>query len=148
MSITRAALFAACLAICCVPAAAKPPGREDVLQSFLTLWSKDSGVTQASVDRLYAPQVIYYGKHLSRQDVLADKARFARHWPVREYASVPGSLTTQCVEGGKRCILRSLIIWRRATRLHQVTTGRAQLRLDFENIEGNRKIVREAARIL
>lgn len=127
---------------------AAPANGSEVLQAFLTLWSRDSGVTAASVDRLYAPTVIYYGKHLSRADILADKQRFARHWPTRSYQDVPGSVTTHCEPDGLRCSLRAVIDWRRATRDGVETTGRAQLRLEFLPIEGNRKIVRESARPL
>ena len=127
------------------PAAASGP---DVLQAFLTLWSRDDGVTKASVDRLYAPEVIYYGKQMSRAAVLADKQRFARHWPVRDYGQIPGTLTTSCTADYVRCTLKVTMTWRRATRDHQVTAGRARLKLEFVTVEGNRKIIREAARPL
>ena len=130
------------------PANAQSSADGNVLQAFLTLWSKDAGVTQASVDRLYAPVVVYYGKRFSRRDVLADKLRFARHWPIRDYGQEPGSLKKSCSADGAHCILRAVMTWRRESQSHVTTTGRAQLRLDFETVEGNRKIVRETARIL
>ena len=131
-----------------IPANAQSSAGSNVLQAFLTLWSKDAGMTQASVDRLYAPSVVYYGKRFSRQEVLADKLRFARHWPIRNYGQDPGSLKGSCSADGAHCILRAIITWSRETRSHVKTTGRAQLRLDFETVEGSRKIVRETARIL
>ena len=118
---------------------------ERILQAFFTLWSRDDGVTRANVEKLYAPQLIYYGKPFSREGVLREKLQFAHHWPQRDYREVPGSLRATCDPSGVRCTLRALITWRRATRSHEVTTGRAELRLEFA---GDRKITRESARIL
>ena len=121
---------------------------EQTVQAFLMLWAHDEGVNEAAVQRLYAPEVIYYGKRFSRQQILADKLRFASHWPVRDYKQVPSTLTADCDRNGAVCTLRVLITWRRVTHSRQASFGKARLSLKFAVVEGNRKIVREAARIL
>ena len=121
---------------------------EQVVQAFLALWAHDDGVNDVTVHRLYAPEVTYYGKHFTRKQVLSDKLRFASHWPVRDDKQVPGTLSASCDRKGAVCTLRVLITWRRLTRSQQASFGKAHLSLQFALVEGNRKIVHEAARIL
>ncbi|HYZ40561.1 MAG TPA: hypothetical protein VE687_08040, partial [Stellaceae bacterium] len=36
------------------------------------------------LNSIYAPEVTYYGKLLSKQAVLRDKYYFLKHWPIRQ----------------------------------------------------------------
>jgi DnaJ domain len=48
-------------------------------------WSGTNAAALAGLDALYAAEVDYYGKRLSRDGVLADKRRFIERWPKRTY---------------------------------------------------------------
>jgi hypothetical protein len=45
---------------------------------------------------LYADQVVYYGKQLSRAEVVAQLVKFIERWPDRSYVVRPDSLRVQC----------------------------------------------------
>ena len=124
------------------------PGDEGAIQAYLTMWSRNSGITAAAVDRFYAPSVVYYGKRLSREEVLADKLRYIQAWPVRQYAEVPGSIEGRCNADRSLCHVSVIMAWRRTGRTHKVSVGRARIVFDFVPVDGSRKIARESARNL
>lgn len=121
---------------------------ERAVQAYLAMWSSDKDINAASVTRFYAPRVIYYGKAYSRTQVLDDKKAYIRQWPIRRYTEVPGSFTGHCNPGRTLCKVNADMTWRRVSRSHQVSIGRARLSFDFVPVEGNRKIARESAQIL
>ncbi len=121
---------------------------ERSLQSYLAMWSSDARVTAATVERFYAPQVVYYGKSFSRAKVLADKQAFIRSYPVRDYREVPGTFAGSCNDDRSRCHVSAEVAWRRVDRHGVASTGRARLGFDFIPIDGGRKIARESARLL
>ena len=148
-AVRRLALVAGILA--CGPAVAQSgpvPGDEAAIQSYLALWSRNADVTAAAVDRFYAPTVVYYGKRLSRAEVLADKLRYIRAWPERHYTEIPGSIAAHCNADRSRCRVSVIMAWHRTGRTGQVSTGRARIAFDFVPADGARKIARESARNL
>lgn len=124
------------------------PGDEGAIQAYLAMWSHNDAVTAAAVDRFYAPSVVYYGKRFSRAEVLADKLRYIKAWPVRHYAEVPGSIQARCNADRSRCHVSVIMAWRRVGRSAGVSVGRARVAFDFVPAEGGRKIARESARDL
>lgn len=151
----RPLAFAAALTVAAMPAAhaqiADPGSKaeaEHAVQGYLAMWSKNDAINDASVARFYAPRVIYYGKSFSRAQVLADKATYIRHWPVRDYREVPGSFTAHCNPDRSLCKVSADMTWRRVSASNAVSVGRARLTFDFVPVEGGRKIARESARIL
>ena len=121
---------------------------ERAIQAYLAMWGSGGRFDAQSVARFYAPQVVYYGKHFSRAQVLADKRRYARAWPVRHYAEVPGSFSGHCNAARTLCKVGVTMRWRRVGDAGKVSTGRARLGFDFVPVEGGRKIARESATIL
>ena len=121
---------------------------ERAVQGYLAMWSSNQAINEASVSRFYAPRVIYYGKAFSRAQVLADKASYIRHWPVRDYKEVPGSFAAHCNADRSLCKVSADMTWRRVSTTNAVSVGRARLTFDFIPVEGGRKIARESARIL
>ncbi len=121
---------------------------EQAVQGYLAIWSSQKSFDPATVARFYAPRVIYYGKHFSRAQVLADKRAYVRQWPVRLYREVPGSFAATCDAGKTLCKVSADMTWHRVGRTGKVSDGRARLTFDFVPVEGGRKIAREAARIL
>lgn len=124
------------------------PGDESAIQAYLALWSHNADVTAAAVDRFYAPSVLYYGKHLTRAQVLADKQAYIKAWPVRHYSEVPGTIQAHCNGDRSRCRVSVIMAWRRVSRHARVSVGRARIAFDFVPVAGGRRIARESARDL
>jgi hypothetical protein len=120
---------------------------ERAIQAYLAMWSRNDDVRAASVARFYAPRVIYYGKPMSRGQVLADKLSFIRTWPQRSYREVPGSLTAHCNGDRSLCLVKADMIWSRTDRRGRTESGKAHLSFAFVPSDGQRKIARESARL-
>ena len=60
------------------------------------------------VDLLYGQQVVYYGKTVNKQGVLADKRRFMQRWPERRYAVRPLTLKTTC-DAARVCAVSGIV---------------------------------------
>lgn len=145
-TLVRLMLPAALVACSCAFAQNGPePGDEGAIQAYLAMWSHNADVTAAAVNRFYAPVVIYYGKRLSRAQVLADKLRYVRAWPVRHYSEVPGSIDARCNADRSLCHVSVIMAWRRLGHDAQVSVGRARIAFDFVPADGGRKIARESA---
>ncbi len=121
---------------------------ERSVQNYLALWSSNQEINEASVDRFYAPRVVYYGKGFTRAQVLADKERYIRQWPVRLYKEVPGSFAAKCNQDHRVCRASVIMAWRRVSRTDAVSVGKARVTFDFIPDEGRLKIGRESAHIL
>ena len=121
---------------------------ERAIQNYLAIWSSEKSFDAATIERFYAPQVIYYGKSFSRAQLLGEKEAYARQWPVRLYREVPGSLAARCDDGKTLCKVSADMTWHRVSRSGKVSDGRARLTFDFVPVEGGRKIARESARLL
>ncbi len=80
------------------------------VESFVSGWSSTNSINLASLASAYADQVSYYGGLKSRQEVFADKQRFAERWPERSYDVQPGSVTAQCSADG--CTVSGMADWR------------------------------------
>ena len=120
---------------------------ERAVQAYFAMWSNNAGVNAAAVARFYAPNVVYYGKRMSRAQVLADKQAYIRAWPVRSYREVPGTFSARCTADLGLCHVTTDMAWRRASRSGAVSTGRATIGFDFVPADGGRKIARESARL-
>jgi len=119
-----------------------PADAERRLQDYVRVWEDDSLVGPRAMRAYYADHVVYYGKRMSREQVLADKRRFIRAFPQRAYAIAPGSLITRC--DGVQCVARATLLWRRVSRRGQESSGASRLTLVFSQREEGR-IVRESA---
>ncbi|MGH6788779.1 MAG: hypothetical protein ACRECC_03760 [Pseudolabrys sp.] len=58
---------------------------------------------------LYADQVNYYGKLVSRGEVASQIYKFAERWPLRVYATNPSSITVACDEHSSECRVQGLL---------------------------------------
>lgn len=144
--VALAALLAAALHT--LPASAQPderldaPRAEQRLRDYVRVWEADERVGQRAMQAYYADEVLYYGKRMTRREVLADKRRFIRAFPERTYDIAPGSLRTRCDRA--QCEARAVLLWRRATPSGRTREGASALTLVFSAREGGR-IVRESA---
>jgi hypothetical protein len=114
------------------------------VENFVDVWSRDDGVTMASVERLYAPRVIYYGKNMSRAAILADKRAYIARWPQRRYEIVPGSVDVACTKGNAQCRATALMRWTRADRAGREVRGSSRMAFLVSRDSGG-KIIRESA---
>ncbi len=121
---------------------------ENAMQAYLAMWSRDQDVNAESVARFYAPHVVYYGKPMTRAQVLADKRAFIKHWPVRHYAQAPGTFSGRCDSNRTRCTVSAIMTWQRVDNANRTSKGRARINLEFVPVDGTRKIARESAQML
>lgn len=125
-------------------AGATPAQRDAHMDDYLAIWSRNGAITPATVSRLYARRVDYYGHAMSADAVYRDKLAFTRAWPVRRYAAVPGTVTNDCGAGADRCRVTALMRWSRADGAGHSASGTNSVRLDLARQDGALKIVRES----
>ena len=94
-------------------------------------WSSANATEFASLAKVYAVQVLYYGSLKSRQAVLVDKRHLLERWPERHYEVQPGSVTAQCARDV--CKVSGLLNWQtRSPRRSASASGIA--RFDYQII--------------
>lgn len=71
-------------------------------------WSRPNSQALAFINSAYAERVNFYGKEVSRDDVLKEKATFAERWPRRAYSVKYGSEQVIC---DSTCIVNGLVEW-------------------------------------
>lgn len=71
-------------------------------------WSKPNAQALAFMSTAYADSVVFYGKTVSRDDVLKEKARFADRWPKRAYSVKHGSERVACAS---TCAVSGIVEW-------------------------------------
>ena len=125
-------------------AAAGPAQRAAHMDDYLAIWSHDGAITPSTVARLYGRRVVYYGRPMSADAVYRDKLAFARAWPVRRYAAVPGTVGNDCTDAAPHCRVSAMMRWSRADAAGRGATGTNTVRLDLAREDGVLKIVRES----
>jgi hypothetical protein len=67
------------------------------IERYHAAWSLPTGRALAFMGSAYADSVTFYGKAMSRDDVLKDKTAFAERWPQRAYSVKHGSQYVRCL---------------------------------------------------
>ena len=114
------------------------------LQAYVNTWSSNEEINPSSVDHYYADRVIYYGKPMSRQQILRDKLNYISVWPERHYRIVPGTVSAACDRGHTLCRVSGIMAWDRRSRTGRTSIGSARLTLILSKGSGGR-IARESA---
>jgi hypothetical protein len=114
------------------------------LQAYVNTWSSNEDINPSSVDHYYADRVIYYGKPMSRQQILRDKLNYISVWPERHYRIVPGTVSAACDRGHTLCRVSGIMAWDRRSRTGRTSIGSARLTLILSKGSGGR-IARESA---
>lgn len=127
------------------PPALDPAVVEQRLRDYVRVWEADERVGPNAMNAYYADRVIYYGKAMSRREVLADKLRFIRAYPERSYDIAPDTLRTRCTPA--RCEARAVLLWKRTNARGRTEQGASALTLVFSAANQGR-IVRELATTL
>ena len=137
--------IAAVMGLIATQAVAQSTPRQDALvDSYFAIWDRDSNVTLANVRRLYASNLIYYGRAMTPESLLRDKLDFIRRWPQRRYAVEPGTATRRCDAGENRCVLTVTLDWH-TSGFGGSRAGRSRVTLALAREDGALKIVREGA---
>src|SRR4051794_31363940 len=114
------------------------------LENYVHTWSTNAGINPGTVGNYYAVQAIYYGKPMSRSQILADKLRYISTWPERHYRIVPGTVSANCDGERTLCRVSGIMQWDRRSRSGARSVGSARLSLTLSRDSGG-KIVRESA---
>lgn len=56
-----------------------------IANRYLEIWSANNASPVSCVPYMYGPTVMFYGKRYSQADLIAEKRRAIRQWPVRQY---------------------------------------------------------------
>jgi hypothetical protein len=114
------------------------------LEAYVETWSANREINASNVGHYYADRVIYYGKPMSRQQVLRDKLNYIATWPERRYRIVPGTVSAACDRRHIMCRVSGIMAWDRRSRTGRASTGSARLTLILSRESGGR-ITREMA---
>ena len=79
----------------------------DLADAYLAAWSEPNTVALASAPSFYGPVVAFHGRTRTLRSVLAEKRRFAEHWPNRVYRNLPETTQVACEADGARCTVRA-----------------------------------------
>ena len=79
------------------------------MQRYLATWSSDNQIALDFIANHYLSDVLFYGKSTPRGTIMQQKEAFVRRWPIRSYVIVPGSVSTNCVNGA--CEITATIEW-------------------------------------
>ena len=102
----------------------------DYIDSIMTSWSGSNTHAAATMQQIYGTEVTYYGKLLTREDVLADKQKFIELWPHRKYVirhpSVVTSCENQCQGCKPICTVTGTVDWVASNANNTKSQGSAQ----------------------
>lgn len=85
--------------------------------------------------RVYAPELLYFGRWATRSEVLRDKAEFVIRWPERLYEIQPDSTRATCARLGA-CTVEGVVEWSAYSSERDTTSlGAASFRLVFSTLD-------------
>jgi hypothetical protein len=82
---------------------------------YLHVWSVDGAASVRSVPGLYERATTFCGRTYTYHELMAEKRRAIRRWPIRHYAHLPGTMRIKCDLPNRRCMARSIIDFRVAS---------------------------------
>jgi hypothetical protein len=113
----------------------------EIATRYLAVWSSSDWASVEGVPYVYGPKVQFYGRNYTQADLIAEKQRFIRQWPVRRYSHRPGSMQVICNEAHQRCAARSIIEFT-ATNPDRGTRKHGSARFDLGvSFEGPRPVI-------
>jgi hypothetical protein len=114
------------------------------LEDYVRIWSSDRDVNIATVNKYYAPVVTYYGRQMGRNQVLDDKLRYIRRYPVRSYKIVEGTVAVACNTQRTMCTTSGVMQIQLVDRDGRTLSRMAKLLLTMSSAAGG-QIIRESA---
>lgn len=113
-----------------------PPAKVvDALDEFFRTWSLPNDRALSRTRSLLAPYMFYFGKWLSRTEVMKEKIEFAERWPVRRYSVQRDSISIDC-NSPTNCIAAGIVDWSAHSPTRKATsTGSASFEITFSRLE-------------
>ena len=114
--------------------------------SYLDFWSAPNPTTLHATPVFYADRVVFHGRAMTSRQLVAEKKRFLRRWPERQYVPHRDVAKSTCT--GDVCNVRlpfDFSATSRARKTHSEGTGILQLAIRFS--AGRPAIVRENSRV-
>jgi len=125
--------------------------REFIRAWYQTISGPDEDITPI-LNRIYSDTVRYFGKEMSRQDVITEQQRFLARWPVRHYIPKDGTVMINCDANALVCSATGVIQFdARSTARNRRSSGEAMFEylLRFSSVyEKTPTIVSEDGKLL
>jgi len=117
---------------------------EDMRQS-----SGDASAFLTYARQVFDEQVDFYGKMISRADVLKEKERYVARWPIRSYRLLPEATRTSCDAEQSRCKIIGVVIFNASNpATGRKSTGTASFEYGVSFATGSAKIFSETGKTL
>src|SRR3954451_20640968 len=114
--------------------------------SYLDFWSRPNASTLFATPVFYASRVKFHGRTMTPEQLLVEKSRFVRRWPVRRYEPRLDTMDTRC--RGEVCMVRTRFDFSALSPARdRRSAGLAELELAIRFAEGRPYIVRETSRV-
>ncbi|WP_246805936.1 MULTISPECIES: hypothetical protein [unclassified Ensifer] len=115
-----------------------------VMAKYHDAWSRSNNEALAAMEELYDGTVVFYGKPTSREDVLAEKRKFAERWPLRAYSVLQGSELVECTA---QCTVSGVVEWfAESPARSRMSSGSAEFTLVWD--PSSNKIVSESGKVI
>lgn len=96
------------------------------------VWSLENYKSLNTIKSYYAPTVVYYGKTITRDEIMREKSEFAYRWSQRHYRPVAGTVKANCTSTGSCSVVGTVSWWSENTQQAVTSTGMAELRLGIQ----------------
>lgn len=116
---------------------------------LFAVWSGPNDKVAAILPRLYGAHVLFYGRNLSDDEVLADKMKSINRWPQRLYKMREGSLAVECNEAVGACKASGIVDWVvRSPARNAQGGGASSFEYTFEMRDGPLRITAEGGSVI
>jgi uncharacterized Zn-binding protein involved in type VI secretion len=99
-----------------------------------------------AADKIYADRLVYFGKMLTKREVLEDKSKFMLKWPSRNYHIRLGSKDVVCNPGGG-CLMKGIYDFT-VSSTDKTITGSADFTYEFDVRRDHVYVTREDGNVL
>ncbi|MFC5555275.1 hypothetical protein [Methylobacterium iners] len=115
-----------------------------IAERYLQIWSSGNAAAVTGVPYMYGPTVQFYGRVYSQDQLIDEKRRAIRQWPVRRYVHRPGTMRITCNVPQRKCAARSIIDFSVSNPARQTgKTGSARFDLGISFAERQPRILYE-----
>lgn len=118
------------------------------ITSLFASWSSPNAQMLEAMGDVYDDLVNYYGKVVSREEVIADKQRFAARWPQRAYGISPGTLMVRCDDSSLACTVSGVTDWAAARNARRATGAASFYYVVRASNDGLLKITEESSKVV
>ncbi len=118
-----------------------------LLTSMNQLWSQPNDQALPLIPSFYAQTIDFYGNIISQAELISEKEKFAKRWPLRQYFVEPGSARISCTSTG--CTVASIINWNaRSPERNAQASGRSTWELVLMRFAGRLLISSETGKTI